>query len=48
MPTEFSHVGIVMAIAAKRPLLVLREKSVAERGSLRKVMYVDSLTFRTR
>lgn len=36
MPTEFTHLGISMAVAARRPLLVLREKCVAERGSLRK------------
>src|SRR4029077_877068 len=31
LPTEFTHIAIVMAVAAKKPLLVLREKSVAER-----------------
>jgi hypothetical protein len=36
MPTEFAHLAISMAVAARRPLLVLREKCVAERGSLRK------------
>jgi len=35
MPSEFSHVAAVMAAAAKRPLLVLREKTLAERGALR-------------
>jgi hypothetical protein len=36
LPSEFSHIAIVMAVAAKKPLLVLRQKSVAERGSLRR------------
>jgi len=35
MPSEFAHVMNAMAIAAQRPLLVLREKTVAARGSLR-------------
>ena len=35
MPSEFSHIVAVMAAAAKRPLLVLREKALAERGALR-------------
>jgi len=35
MPTEFSHITAAMAVAAKRPLLVLREKELAERGALR-------------
>jgi len=34
-PTEFAHIGAVLATATRRPLLVLREKSVAERGVLR-------------
>jgi hypothetical protein len=34
-PTEFVHVANVMAAATKKPMLVLREKSVAARGSLR-------------
>ncbi len=35
LPAEFSHMTAVMAVAARRPLLVLREKSVAERGAFR-------------
>jgi len=35
LPTEFSHIAAVMAVAARRPLLVLREKTVAERGAFR-------------
>jgi predicted nucleotide-binding protein len=35
LPSEFSHIESVMAAACKRPLLVLREKSLAERGVLR-------------
>jgi hypothetical protein len=35
LPSEFTHMTAVMAVAAKRPLLVLREKTVAERGVLR-------------
>jgi hypothetical protein len=35
MPSEFGHIGAVMAVAARRPLLVLREKGVAERGVIR-------------
>jgi len=36
LPSEFNHLGVCMAVAARRPLLVLREKVVTERGSLRK------------
>ena len=36
MPSEFTHLTNVMTMAAKKPLLVLREKTVAERGSLRR------------
>jgi CAP12/Pycsar effector protein, TIR domain len=35
-PSEFTHVACTMAVAAKRPVLVLREKAVAERGTLRR------------
>jgi len=35
MPSEFTHIKAVMAAATRRPLLVLREKSLAERGVLR-------------
>jgi hypothetical protein len=31
-PTEFVHIGTALAIATSRPLLLLREKSVSERG----------------
>ena len=34
-PTEFCHIQSTMAIAARKPLLVLREKALAERGVLR-------------
>jgi hypothetical protein len=34
-PSEFAHIGIALAVAAKRPLLVFREKEVEERGALR-------------
>jgi CAP12/Pycsar effector protein, TIR domain len=34
-PSEFAHMSGVMAVVSGRPLLVLREKSVAERGALR-------------
>jgi hypothetical protein len=40
VPSEFSHVATSMAVSTGRPLLVLREKDVAERGSL-KQGYVD-------
>jgi hypothetical protein len=36
MPTEFTHLGVSMALAARRPLFLLREKCVAERGALRR------------
>jgi hypothetical protein len=36
LPSEFSHMYVVMANAARRPLFLLREKTVAERGALRK------------
>jgi len=35
LPSEFGHISAVMAVAARRPLLVLREKKVAERGAFR-------------
>jgi len=35
LTSEFCHIEAVMAAAARRPLLVLREKTVAERGALR-------------
>lgn len=35
MPSEFNHMAAVMALCARKPLLVLREKIVAERGTLR-------------
>jgi hypothetical protein len=35
MPSEFSHISIAMATAARRPLLVLREKTVSARGAIR-------------
>jgi len=35
-PTEFTHISTVMAVATARPLIVFREKSVAERGVLRR------------
>ncbi len=35
VPSEFVHIASVMATAARRPLLVLREKAVAERGVVR-------------
>ena len=34
-PTEFCHIQSSMAVAARKPLLVLREKALAERGVLR-------------
>jgi predicted nucleotide-binding protein len=34
-PTEFVHIEAALAAATKRPLLVFREKSVADRGVLR-------------
>jgi hypothetical protein len=34
-PSEFTHVANAMAVAAGKPLLVLREKDVAQRGSLK-------------
>lgn len=34
-PTEFCHIQSTMAIAARKPLLVLREKALADRGTLR-------------
>ena len=35
LPTEFSHIKAVMAAATCRPLMVLREKSLTERGVFR-------------
>ena len=35
LPSEFTHIVPAMAVAARRPLLVLKEKAVAERGTLR-------------
>lgn len=35
MPSEFNHMQAVMAQCARRPLLVLREKALAERGAFR-------------
>jgi hypothetical protein len=35
VPSEFTHVASAMAVAAGKPLLVLREKDVAQRGSLK-------------
>jgi len=35
-PSEFTHIAAAMAVAAKRPILVLKEKAVAERGTLRR------------
>ena len=34
-PTEFNHMYITIATAARRPLLIVKEKSVNERGALR-------------
>ena len=34
-PTEFCHIQSTMAVAARKPLLVLREKALTERGVLR-------------
>jgi hypothetical protein len=34
-PSEFAHVSATIAMAAKRPVLTLREKQVRERGVLR-------------
>jgi hypothetical protein len=36
LPTEFAHIGIVHTLVADRPYLLLHERSVAERGALRK------------
>ena len=35
-PSEFSHIAAVMAVSAKKPLLVLLEKTVAGRGAFRR------------
>ena len=35
VPTEFCHIAAAMAVAASRPLLVLRSKDVALRGALK-------------
>jgi hypothetical protein len=35
VPSEFTHVATALAVAARKPLLVLRDKSVAQRGSLK-------------
>jgi hypothetical protein len=35
-PTEFTHISVALATAEGRPIFVLREKSVAERGALRR------------
>lgn len=40
--SEFSHIVAAIAVAARRPLLVLREKAVAERGVLR-AGYLDHI-----
>jgi predicted nucleotide-binding protein with TIR-like domain len=34
IPSEYAHITNVMALTAKKPLLVFREKNVAERGTL--------------
>lgn len=34
-PTEFNHLHIAIAAAARRPLLILKERSVSERGALK-------------
>lgn len=34
-PTEFNHLHIAMAVATGRPVLVVKEKPVSERGALR-------------
>jgi len=41
-PSEFTHIAAAMAVAAKRPILVLKEKAVAERGTLRRA-YVHTV-----
>ncbi|HLJ90321.1 MAG TPA: TIR domain-containing protein [Candidatus Angelobacter sp.] len=36
LPSEFTHIVATMAVAAERPLLVLQEKTVDERGAFKK------------
>jgi hypothetical protein len=38
-PTEFTHIGMAQAVLSGRPVLVLREKSLADRGALRGYVY---------
>jgi hypothetical protein len=35
MPSEFTHIGVVQAAVSERPYLILREKSLSSRGTLR-------------
>jgi hypothetical protein len=37
-PTEFNHVHMALAAAARKPILVLRDKGVDERGALKPAM----------
>ena len=43
LPSEFAHIGCVLACAARRPLLVLRERSIASRGALRNGYVVSNI-----
>ena len=36
LPSEFMHMVAAMTVAARKPLLVMREKSVSERGAFRR------------
>jgi hypothetical protein len=36
LPSEFVHIGITFAIIKRKPLLLIREKTVAARGALRR------------
>jgi hypothetical protein len=35
MPSEYTHIGILLAALSERPYLILREKSLSSRGTLR-------------
>lgn len=41
LPSEFTHIGIVQAVLSGRPYLILRERSLSDRGALRK-NYADA------
>jgi len=47
-PTEFNHLHIAIAAAARRPLLILKDKSVSERGALKPSLGCRTVKFHSR